>query len=366
MDISVAIERAFAFLVEARDRAGFWNDFDLAPGSSDEWVTAYVGLAIASLETESAIHVAFEAWQWLLSRRKVDEGWGYNRLTPRDADSTLWALKLAEVLGYGHWASAQQAYAFLEQHMCECGGMTTYASDVQIRQFIGASASASFVGWCGPHTCVTAAVATLEQFRMAACDFLKTRQESDGCWRSYWWTEDEYATALAAEALLPHSPQQVQSALNWAINRIRSDGSVPSTVFPLGSCFATAWIIRLLLLSDDLNQVMAPLQQAVHWLLEQQNSDGSWAASAGLRVAFPHMCQPRNFNEWKLGGKKEGAICLDQKGLFTTATVFQTLVVLFRVINRYPDLRASGENENGDRSLGDREFWKKSAIALTI
>jgi hypothetical protein len=335
MDISTAIQRAFAFLVKARDRAGFWHDFDLAPGSSDEWVTAYIGLAIASLESESAINVAFEAWQWLLSRRKVDEGWGFNHLTPRDADSTLWALKLAEVLGYGHWNSAQQAYAFLEQHVCENGGVTTYASDAQIRQFIDAPASASFAGWCEPHTCVTAAAATLKRFRTAACNFLKTRQEVNGCWRSYWWIEDEYATALAAEALLGYSPEQTQPAINWAINRIRPDGSVPSTLFPSGSSFAVAWIVRILLLSYECNPVVTPLRQAIHWLLRQQNADGSWTASAGLRVPPPHISQPYNFKEWKLDGKIEGSISLDKRGLFTTATVLQTLIISSTKLNRF-------------------------------
>src|SRR5205085_779729 len=58
----------------------------------------------------------------------------------------------------------------------------------------------SYAGWCATsHACVTAAAASVgyEPGR----EFLRSAQHADGSWRSYWWDDDEYATALAAEAL---------------------------------------------------------------------------------------------------------------------------------------------------------------------
>lgn len=329
MDLRKSMQAAVEFLIQARHPAGWWADFHLAPGASDEWVTAYVGTTLAQMATQPTLIKAVEAFCWLARRHTAGAGWGYNALTPCDADSTLWALQLADATGCGAWKQARQARLFLRQHLRHNGGIATYANDAQIRRFINAPADRAFTGWCGAQPCVTAAAAALTDMRVEVANFLRSTQCEDGHWSSYWWCEDEYATALAAEALAtgtePHDPERVQKAIQWAWTRIQADGSVPSPIRPTGSAFATAWVLRILLLDGD-HQLCSPLLQ---WLLRQQLANGAWPPSAGLRVPQPDTIRPDHDYGWHLNGLVEGSIAVDQNGLFTTATVLQAITRTF-------------------------------------
>jgi hypothetical protein len=326
IDLNKPIARALNFLLENRHKEGYWSDFNLAPGASDEWVTGYVGTTIAEIETCQARVAALKAWNWLKTRCQMTPGWGYNDLVPRDADSTTWGLQLAQSLGCHQWQEVLCAEDFLLQHLDSNGGIKTYTVNSPIRHFIGASEGQSLQGWCMPHVCVTAAAAMLPKFRDRCLDFLRQNQCSDGRWKSYWWCEDEYATALAAEAFARqgiYAP--IQNAVQWAYDRVALDGSVPSKIQPSGSPFATAWVLRLLLLNRDRQAIQSTLDKVLDWLLNHQQSDGSWVSSAGLRVPPPNMIQPDHYQDWHLHGLVEGGISLDQNRIFTTATVLQAL-----------------------------------------
>lgn len=327
MSADPAIELAISFLLKSQHNDGWWADFALAPGPSNVWVTAYIGRILALQESAEAREAAKRAWLWLSERES--EGWGYNLLTPHDADSTVWALKLAEAIGVTQTASVESGYRFLRQHVKPPGGVATYATDREIRKFIFAPPSLSLDGWCKPQICVTAAAAGIDQLNTEVCGFLRENQSSDGGWRSYWWCEDEYATALAASALNKQNNQQdaerIERAINWTLTRVSKEGSVPSYVRPDGSPFATAWVIRLLSISNDRERVKDILERAVQWLKTQQQANGGWTASAGLRVPPPDMRNPENYNQWVIGKKIQGGISLDQNGLFTTATAIEAL-----------------------------------------
>ncbi|MEM7132923.1 MAG: prenyltransferase/squalene oxidase repeat-containing protein [Chloroflexota bacterium] len=329
VNLDAAIHSATQFLLTACDSQGWWRDFRLAPGSSDEWVTAYIGLTLASLGTRPANIAALRGWRLLAARRSSSSGWGYNAFPPPDADSTLWALSLAQILGCAERRQAKQGYDFLKQHIHPDGGVMTYADHRPIRQFIGAVEEISFSGWCAPHVCVTAAAAQLPEFHTVACNFLRGAQEEDGHWASYWWAEDEYATALAVEALARSGDSsdqtRIQRATQWMSSRVSMDGWVSSSVQPSGSPFATALAVRALIVGDDSQAKSALLNRAIRWLLQQQQPNGAWRPSAGLRVPFPNCIHPQKNDSWVVGGLTEGGISLDLHGVFTTATVLQAL-----------------------------------------
>src|SRR4051794_4334273 len=96
---NLAADRALGYLLSARNWWGWWLDFRLAPGSSDEWVTAYVAATLAGGPNGSGHDAALDAWTRLTGRCRADGSWGYNRLTPGDADSTSHVLLLAQRLG---------------------------------------------------------------------------------------------------------------------------------------------------------------------------------------------------------------------------------------------------------------------------
>ncbi|HEU4560971.1 MAG TPA: hypothetical protein VFS20_24175, partial [Longimicrobium sp.] len=56
---------------------GTWSDFLLLPGTSDEWVTAYVALALAEHGGERGLRAARSAWSAMEGRQRPDGRWGY-------------------------------------------------------------------------------------------------------------------------------------------------------------------------------------------------------------------------------------------------------------------------------------------------
>ncbi|MFQ6028646.1 MAG: prenyltransferase/squalene oxidase repeat-containing protein [Dehalococcoidia bacterium] len=262
-------------------------------------------------------------------------GWGYNRWIPSDSDSTVWALKLAEAMERRRSIRVFRAQRFLIQNMRRDGGLATFAVSKPIQR-ITRMRSIRFTGWCSAHTCVTAAAAGLSRFpkRAQLLDYLQEKQLQDGGWLGYWWYDREYTTALAAEALgtdnRPELSEEVRRAVIWACDRVSPNGSVTSEIESSGSAFATALNLRTLALSQDPQAVYEPLQLSLEWLLRHQQRDGSWSPSARLRVPPPDSTEPEHFQNWQIhnnarGADAIGAIVLDRRGVFTTATVLASL-----------------------------------------
>ncbi len=335
MEVAPACEAAFRFLLRGRNWQGWWQDFRLAPGFSDEWVTAYVGTVLAAFSDAHAAEAATVAWNLLAGRQRPSGAWAYNALPPGDADSTGWAVQLADTVGEGQSEWAQLARAYLTQHIRPDGGIATYASDGPIRRFINLPPDRSLRGWCGTQSCVTAAVALLPDFCSRVRPYLRAVQGDDGSWRSYWWCEDEYATCLAAEALArsdePEDVARVERAVRWAHERVNRVGFVVTDQHPDGSPFATALCLRTLLLAHDPVAVREAVQAVTAWLVGQQRSDGCWTPTARLRVPQPDDEHPDTYQGWVYGGRIQGSIVFDQRGIFTTATVLNALQMAGRM-----------------------------------
>lgn len=314
--------RARDFLLASQRPLGWWADFRLAPGASTLWVTAYVGAALANAGGREA---ALAAWRFL--RRWAAEGWGYNQATPPDADSTAWCLGLAARLDWPPDRRVEIARRFLARCTRPDGALATYpGDDDDIRRFVGATAGDSFAGWRGACICVTAAAARLGVAGPVSHDAIAGAQRPDGSWPSYWWVEDEYATAMAALALArrgdPADRPGIARAARWAAGRIGREGAVASAVRPEGSAFATALALDLLAACP----VDEPAgHRAALWLHETQDGTGRWPPSAGLRVPAPGMTAPDRHAVWTPGGLREGAVSLDIEGAFTAATALSAL-----------------------------------------
>jgi hypothetical protein len=328
-EVEAACDAATRYLLEHRSEQGWWIDFELAPGPSDAWVTGYVGTVLAGLADSRAREAAHSAWQLLLGRRRDLAGWGYNALPPPDADSTIWALRLAQAVNGSDSTRVLRALNFLSSHVRPDGSVTTYGWEEEIRAFIQATPQISFTGWCGPHTCVTAAGAALPALHDRACLYLRGVQRADGSWKSYWWCDHAYATALAAEALAAGGEagdvERIRRAALWARQQLDDQGVVPTRLHPEGSAFAGAWCVCALSLCPEVEGGRAALTRAVAGVMRLQRPDGSWAPSAVLRVPPPDVTDPDSYHDWRPGGRIEGAIILDKRALFTTATALAAL-----------------------------------------
>ena len=328
VDLQTSRDRAVDFLIHSRDTSGWWRDFETLAGTSDEWVTGYVGAVLAGESVARARTAAADAWRLLCSRGRRSGGWGYSRRVPVDADSTVWALRLAAALGESG-ERVRRALGVADGHVGRSGGIATFRSSGPIRVFTRLAGATSFAGWCGEHVCVTAA-ADLDGLRARprVLSFVRHAQGADGLWRPYWWMDPEYATMLAAQMLertgVVSDHEAVLRAAAAAQRRIDALGAVPTPVRPSGSPFATACAASVVAIAGQA-QGRDALDRAAHWLVSGQAADGGWQSSAALRIPPPAVRDPDTYEHWVVGGKGGGSIVLDQARLFTTATVLWAL-----------------------------------------
>ena len=160
------MQRAGQWLRSVQREDGSWRDFWTPSGVSDEWVSGYAGasLALSSRDEERAGEK--EAWQYLKSHARTPAGWGYSASVPRDADSTAWALLLAERIGEGGPLPSDEATAFLRRSQVP-GGVSTYATAGDIREYVEATGCTDFCGWSAAHDCVTGTAAQVSVLRAA-------------------------------------------------------------------------------------------------------------------------------------------------------------------------------------------------------
>ena len=341
-----ALRAALGFLLAAQDARGAWKDFLLPAGHSDVWVTAFVGGVLAALPDPEARQAAEAAWRFLDTVAVAEGGWGYNGRVPGDGDSTLWGLRLAEALGEGASDRARAATRFLERHLREDGGLTTYASAAPVRDYIGLPPVFPFGGWTQSHVCVTAAGAHLPAFGHRLHDYLVQQQAEDGHWPAYWWFEEEYATAEAVVALAGEgrsaldctagTAARIDRAARWAMARAPRWWT-PSD--PRASTFALAHGLRVVARAAPSAERSEVLARGVSRLCEAQTERGAWPASARLRVPRPDVRQPRPEAAWTLWaglppGEPTPAVVLkhtftnyspDHFTVYTTATVLKAL-----------------------------------------
>jgi hypothetical protein len=316
--VEPAVARGLGFLAgAAREADGLWQDFQLAPGPSTDWVSGFAAVAIAGVAPGAP--EAQRAIAALTRRARRAGGWGYNEHVQIDGDSTAWGLL---ALAEGRQVSpltVRKALDALVRHQGDTGGFATYISPD------GPPARGAFrADWFAPQPCVTAAavMALLAHgeppdgaaIRNAAA-FLARARCAWGGWSSCWWTGPRYPTYHAA--LVLGWLGGLSSADRDAIARATvaaacADGGWSDRGAELGEPFATALAIRTLLLGDPDPEVDAAIRRGVRWLVAAQCADGAWRSTPMLRV--PDVTEHGIAGEFADDGR-----------CFTTATVIGAL-----------------------------------------
>lgn len=310
--LSEALNSGLGFLLMSRTSSGWWQDYDgFNEGASDEWVSAFIASAILASGLPAGVAAVSRTWSLLEARGR--HGWGWNAMQPPDADSTVWALRLALALGHDREEIVQQALSFVADHVIpNGGGVTTYEK----RHHAAAGGSPGCQpGWFEPHGCVTAVTAYLAtqggQTRLRnTVDYLQQNQGENGAWSAYWWHDSAYATAFATEALVgdsdPASLNACIRAADWARISLTQNSVDDFSPFALA--------LRMQILAHALVATDTTLLKAGYRkLLAVQLDDGSWPASAALTIP-----------------NRDGDVipALDNRRTMTTALIVQTLARL--------------------------------------
>ncbi|HYO58969.1 prenyltransferase/squalene oxidase repeat-containing protein [Archangium sp.] len=332
-----ALARALRFLENARTADGRWLDFRFrfVVGDRDvissQWVTAYVGQALARVGADPA--TLEKPRDWLMSHAHPGGGWGFSLATPADADSTANVVRfLAHWRGVPGWDSALgEACAQLLRYWDETGGgFRTYRPAE--RPSLNGWASYPGSSWCDVHLCVTALAGQAlhaagdprhHPVLEACARMLRDGQSSEGFWEAYWWHGRTYATFHAARllCLLGGDSEPVARAARWLLGAQQADGGWGNGTGGEAAPFHTALALAALLLDGGRQRHGPALHAGLRWLLRAQQPDGGWTHVPIMRMPRPEVHEP-----WK---DPEGCLLLpvltDRNRLFTTATVVSAL-----------------------------------------
>lgn len=300
-EIADALTDGIRYLCALQREDGRWTDYQLPVGTCDQWITAYVGLALAQygqrMGCPSALAAARRGAAWLCTERSYPAGWGYNATTGPDADSTAMSLGLLRELG---WPIQSEDQAFLRHQWRPEGGLATYDRpdawgclhwDVTPWGYLGLS-----------H----------EDQRALHDSFLHglhTNRTADGMWRAYWWRNPYYSTFLTLEVLeelgLP-APS-------------RPENPAPAGRLVVDNPFDLACLIGIKCLEA---MPLGPLGPPLRALLAWQEADGRWPGHPNLRVTDPSCYAP-----WE---EPVGSYYTDEAATITTATVARVLTRVLR------------------------------------
>jgi hypothetical protein len=307
--ISNAIDKGVAYLIANQQQSGYWRDYLLPPGTSDQWVTAYIANILCILPQSDAKKAANLAWQMLKKSFRENEGWGYSFLTPTDADSSSWTLLLAEKIDSDFLNRNKN---ILLQYLSENNGVVTYYNKESIKENAQLDKHTSVDGWTAEHLCVSAVTAQILAEKILP--FLSSKQHEKGYWESYWWTSPIYATYMAivaykkASVSIPNEIELkhfVQEEKELFLQHISQNKSCNSYYLSLLICTCM-----------ELNE-KSDLPILVNHVIAQICPDGEWKGCSELRVPKPEITHPK--------AKEDYFIVNDHNNLFTTASVVKML-----------------------------------------
>jgi len=287
------VERGLAFLRDARSPDGWWQDFELLAGYSDEWVSAYVASLLLNYHSPASVELALQTMLQLDNRRAASaEGWGFNALTPPDSDSTAWALFLGARLRLEPSGRHLAALAWLKKQANPDGGLPTYGDPDEVRRFMGIDPGMDFQGWSQSHTTVSAITAAVIPSMSAGVQrYLEGVQQDDGGWGCYWWVDRCQPTTLALMATDTRLDMQRREAASlWLQEKARKILQTQDSE-PV-NCFSAAWCVLGLGLFES-SECQSYRDEIIGLLLANQSAAGGWDGSARLRVPYPRQRKVR-------------------------------------------------------------------------
>jgi hypothetical protein len=284
------IEAGSRYLLERQSEDGAWRDYELEPGMSEAWTTAFVGCALADPPPTDPALPALRRAAGRLHDLRRPQGWGYNAATATDADSTVWTLAFLAAVDE---LRDVDSLALLGPHVDPSGGVHTFLEPDR------------FGSWAEAHPEVTALAGVVLVALDAPRPLIELLRDrclawrDGGCWPSFWWATPAYSTACAVRFLRAvdalRAPERIEA---WAIAQLERQ---PSSLE-----LAELTRIGVDLGSRELSGA------ALELLLAGQREDGGWPPSRLLLVP------PQR-------GPGEPQVAADPRGLMSTAAAVTAL-----------------------------------------
>jgi hypothetical protein len=300
VDVGGAEEAAVAcldFLRRHQSTEGCWTDWDLPPGRSSTWTTAYVGCQLAGAQPSESVTLR-RAARWLAAHELADGGWGYDATVGCDADSTGHAIVFLTLAGA---PVAARSYRRLEGFQHLDGGFSTYAADDGLGSW----------GISHPDVTPVAAQALLLARRRAdpalarAVANVAGRRNDAGLWDSFWWSTPLYATRASLALLVATGAPLDLAPTRESLLTLEAE-----------SAFERALLFDCLHLVGE--GAGGPAHALVESLVAEQLDDGSWASTPSLRIPDRTCVVP-----WR--EPPTGPLYADTDRIFTSATVLGAL-----------------------------------------
>jgi hypothetical protein len=325
--ISEAINKTEEF-ISSKLCNDIWEDFLTNAGLGRNWITGYVISMMGELGGNTL------PLDRILDNLLVSGG-KYNENIVEDADSSNFLVNSLIVLGRDIPDSVINSWLKFQNK--DKGFSTYYNND--IKKAMRMREDADFKGWFSSQNCVTAVACLAASQRLSDSslkniyrdtrDFLVEKQEKDGSWKSYWWTERIYSTCFSVMAL--YNDKDINAAIckngiDYIISHQAENGNWCNQGQPC--TFYTALALKTIMLCYQYSKdsILIPyIEKGMSWICKMQYDDGSWCSSRMLRLPFPDELEPENVKDWR--NTSFGLNCLvdDHNRIFTSAMVYNTL-----------------------------------------
>lgn len=341
--LSYAATAASRYLIRAK---GFYEDFMAFGETLPIWVSAYVGSALndwSTLRNESRAgrsnngltHLLDGMREWLASEEQGN-GWPCLRDVPEDADTTSWVVSFLAATGNIAPRDRQKFVRLVHGYQQKDGGFNTIPEEGR----------SGFQSYGMSHVEVTAvAVEALLKLGIdpshesiqRAIHFIREVRVRDDIWEAFWWDGQMYATYFSIRALIKAgesiSREDIKRISDGILQRQAPDGCWGQETTGKNLSFETALAVRsLMLLDPDGREHTTALERGATWLLNFQNSDGSFNSRPMLRIPNADDLSPWTNRQWQTGSAAGlGVLVADHNGFFTTATVLGALTDFLRI-----------------------------------
>jgi hypothetical protein len=299
ISVEQAVARGSVYIINSQSADGAWTEWNLPPGRSRAWATAFVGYRtrlVPAAQQPGLATARAAASEWLIAHQFDGGGWGYNEWVCADADSTALGILFLASLGI---EAPESSYTRLRQLQRVDGGFATYDEPGS---------------WGAPHPDVTpiAVLALLtKDARSSPCverglEYVRRqRDDESGLWHSFWWTSPAYATEGSVRLLTT-----AESSFDRRRTRDGLLDFVPQNAFEAGLRLSA-----LLHLDHAIGDAVDPL---IGDMLRRQRSDGSFPSAPVLRVTRRDCAEPWSADD-------AGEVFQDDGCLFATSVAVECL-----------------------------------------